>query len=392
MKVFWFFLVAHSKNTFRDRMTLFWFFGFPVLFVFLFGLIFGNAGSSWDVRLGVVEDTRLSFVLSVFGNVKGVELSRGSQEEELEALRKGQRDVVVAFEEGSIVFLAPPQHAEKAQFLSGVLRGVLLEEELKRHGLLSPADVTVRTLAFPRFRQIEYFLPGVLAMALMQLGLFGSLDFVELREKKVTRYLAALPVQRSVLLLSEVTMRVGIALLQTVVILASGWAFFQVRYVGALLPLLSWVLFGSATFVSLGYLLTSFARTVESASGLVQMVQFPMMFLSGIFFPPEMMPQSLRFVVRLFPLSYFGDALRYVTVGVPTQFGLRVDFLVLFAWLLGSFLLAVRFFRWERVRAMARAKSLRTSSIRWSISVQESFRRKKEHMVQPATTISLNFV
>jgi len=52
-------------------------------------------------------------------------------------------------------------------------------------------------------------------------------------------------------------------------------------------------------------------------------------------------------VVRLFPLSYFGDALRYVTVGVPTQFGLRVDFLVLFAWLLGSFLLAVRFFRWE---------------------------------------------
>lgn len=347
MKVFWFFLMAHGRNTFRDRMTLFWFFGFPVLFVFLFGLIFGNAGGSWDVRLGVVEDTRLSFVLSVFGNVKGVELSRGPKEGELEALRKGQRDVVVVFEKGSIVFLAPPQGVEKARFLSGVLRGVLLEEELKRHGLLSPANVTVRTLAFPRFRQIEYFLPGVLAMALMQLGLFGSLDFVELREKKVTRYLAALPVQRSVLLLSEVTMRVGIALLQTVVILAAGWAFFQVRYVGALLPLLSWVLFGSATFVSLGYLLTSFARTVESASGLVQMVQFPMMFLSGIFFPPEMMPQSLRFVVRLFPLSYFGDALRYVTVGVPTQFGLRVDFLVLFAWLLGSFLLAVRFFRWE---------------------------------------------
>ncbi len=286
MKVFWFFLVAHGKNMFRDRMTLFWFFGFPVLFVFLFGLIFGNAGDSWNVRLGVVEDARLSFVLSVFGNVRGVEIIRGSQEEELEALKRGQRDVVVVFEEGNIVLLTPPQHAEKAQFLSGVLRGMFLEKELKRHGLLSPVDVTVRTLAFPRFRQIEYFLPGVLAMALMQLGLFGSLDFVELREKKVTRYLFALPVQRSVLLLSEVTMRVGIALLQTVVILAAGWAFFQVRYMGALLPLLSWVLFGSATFVSLGYLLTSFARTVESASGLVQMVQFPMMFLSGIFFPP----------------------------------------------------------------------------------------------------------
>lgn len=347
MRVFWFFLMAHSKNTFRDRMTLFWFFGFPVLFVFLFGLIFGNAGGSWDVRLGVVEDARLSFVLSVFGNVKGVELSRGPEEGELEALRRGQRDVVVVFEEGNIVFLAPPQGVEKARFLSGVLRGVLLEKELERHGLLPPVDVTVRTLAFPRFRQIEYFLPGVLAMALMQVGLFGSLDFVELREKKVTRYLAALPVQRSVLLLSEVTMRVGIALLQTVVILASGWAFFQIRYVGALLPLLSWVLLGSATFVSLGYLLTSFAKTVESASGLVQMVQFPMMFLSGIFFPPEMMPQSLRFVVRLFPLSYLGDALRYVTVGIPTQFDLGVDFFVLFAWLLGSFLLAIRFFRWE---------------------------------------------
>lgn len=345
MRVFLRFLGAHFTNTIRDRMTLFWFLAFPILFVFLFGIIFGNAGDSWNLRVGVVVGTPLlSFMPQ---DIKGVTFFTGSEEEELEALRRGKRDLVLSLREREIVVFTTPQNAGKANVVARVIENFALREELERRGLSPAWGVTVETVAASRFRQIDYFLPGVLAMALMQLGLFGALDFVELREKKVTRYLGAMPLRREVVLWSEITMRVGIALLQTALILFSGWIFFGVRFSGAVASLLFWVLFGSATFVSLGYFLTSFARTVESASGLIQTIQFPMMFLSGIFFPPEAMPESLRFIVRVFPLSYLGDALRVTAVGIPSQFGLLTDFFVLLFWLAGSFILARRFFRWE---------------------------------------------
>lgn len=346
MRVFLKFLGAHFANTIRDRMALFWFLAFPLLFVFLFGLIFGNMGSSFDLRVGVASGAFLPPSLQSPG-IRGLVLFEGSEEAELAALRKGQRDVVVSRRGDELLLFTTPREAEKAEIFARVLENILLREELRKQGLSPSLRVRVTALMLPSFRQIDYFLPGVLAMALMQVGLFGALDFVELREKKVTRYLGAMPLRREVVLWSEIAMRVSIALVQTALILFFGWAIFKVQFLGSVVTLLSWVLLGSATFVSLGYFLTSFARTVESASGLIQVVQFPMMFLSGIFFPPEMMPESLRFVVRIFPLSYLGDALRAVAVGIPSQFGLRTDCFVLFSWLLGSFLLARKFFRWE---------------------------------------------
>lgn len=345
MRVFLQFLGAHFKNTIRDRMALFWFLAFPIIFVFLFGAIFGNVRNSWDLKVGVVAPAPVSSFLP--GDLEGVTIFEGTEEAELAALKRGQRDVVISLKDGELVVFTTPQNRGKAEVFAKILEGFLLKGELVFHGLSPSQTVRVVPVAAASFRQIDYFLPGVLAMALMQVGLFGSLDFVELREKKVTRYLAAMPLRREVVLWSEITMRVSIALLQTALILFVGWAVFRVQLSGALFPLLLWVLLGSATFVSLGYFLTSFARTVESASGLIQVIQFPMMFLSGIFFPPDMMPESFRPIVRIFPLSYLGDALRTVAVNIPSQFGLSTDCLVLLLWLLGSFLLARRFFRWE---------------------------------------------
>ncbi len=100
-------------------------------------------------------------------------------------------------------------------------------------------------------------------------------------------------------------------------------------------------------FVSIGYMLVSFARTEESANGILQIVQFPMMFLSGIFFPLELLPSVLQPVVKVIPLTYLGDLLRGVLVGIPYNYGPSVSLLVLGAWLIVSFSAAVRFWRWD---------------------------------------------
>ena len=94
-------------------------------------------------------------------------------------------------------------------------------------------------------------------------------------------------------------------------------------------------------------MLTARARTVDSGQGLVQMVQFPMMFLSGVFFPLNVIPGFLKPVVTILPLTYLGDALRQVMVGMSPTYSLSVCLVVLAGWLVGSLAIAVWIWRWE---------------------------------------------
>ena len=75
------------------------------------------------------------------------------------------------------------------------------------------------------------------------------------------------------------------------------------------------IVVGAMAFTALGYVIASFAPTEESANFIVSAVQFPMMFLSGIFFPLQGLPDWLHTVASFLPLTYLGDALRQTMVG-----------------------------------------------------------------------------
>jgi ABC-2 type transport system permease protein len=98
----------------------------------------------------------------------------------------------------------------------------------------------------------------------------------------------------------------------------------------------------------MGYLVAAFTRTEAAGTAIVQVIQFPMMFLSGIFWPIEMAPDWLRPVIYFMPLTYLGDALRQVMVeGSSALFPLSVDAAVLTGWLVVCLAIAFRYFRWE---------------------------------------------
>jgi len=80
---------------------------------------------------------------------------------------------------------------------------------------------------------------------------------------------------------------------------------------------------------------------------LIQIIQFPMLFLSGIFFPIEFMPDFMRPVLAAIPLTYLGDAFRQVMVEATPLYPLWVDIAVLGGWLVVSMILAIKLFRWE---------------------------------------------
>ena len=107
------------------------------------------------------------------------------------------------------------------------------------------------------------------------------------------------------------------------------------------------MLLGAASFLAIGFALASFLKTEEQATGVVQIVQLPMMFLSGIFFSFDFLPGFLQTVARFLPLTYLGDALRQVMVNGTQVAPLGVDLAILSGWLVVCLGIAARSFRWE---------------------------------------------
>ena len=192
-----------------------------------------------------------------------------------------------------------------------------------------------------------YFVPSILAMALMQLGIFASIPLVSQREKQILKRLAATPLSRITFVGSNVVMRLIIAALQTILIVGIGAWLFGVTIVGNVLVVVGFIALGALTFLAVGYIIAAWARTEETANAGTSIVQFPLMFLRGIFFPISFMPGWLQPVAAAMPLTYLADALRQTMVGGAAYASLAVDALVLGGWMLVCFLIAARFFRWQ---------------------------------------------
>jgi ABC-2 type transport system permease protein len=184
-------------------------------------------------------------------------------------------------------------------------------------------------------------------MALMQLGVFAAIPLVADREKKILKRLNATPLHRWQLVGSNVVMRLIIGIIQTIIIVAVGTALFGLQMTGSLLLLSGLVVLGALAFISLGYVIASFAPTEDAANSMTSVVQFPLMFLSGTFFVIDQMPQPLQVVARFLPLTYLSDGLRQVMVNGTAFSPLWFCFAVLVGWTAVCFGISAKFFKWQ---------------------------------------------
>ena len=357
---FWRLFTSDFKSLIRNYMALFWFLAFPIIFILLFGAIFsGNQEASYQIGLSYQAGDQLGEgIAQGFKHVKAFKVSTGDLDGELAALKKGDRAMVIEIPSGAAMSAMTgtkvkiPVYYDKGQeqtsmMLYSIVNEMFNEIERKMAGRPRLLEAKLNPYQTKPLQNIDYLLPGILAMALMQLGFFGSFQLLSLREQKVLKALGATPLPRIYVLGAEVLVRLLLSLVQLGLILVIGMLAFGVQITGNLLTVLGVVILGALTFTSMGYMLTSFTKTVDAGQGLVQLVQFPMMFLSGIFFPISIMPKFLMPVVKAMPLTYLGDSLRQVMVGTSPEYPLLMDLGILAAWFLASTVLAVIFWRWE---------------------------------------------
>jgi ABC-2 type transport system permease protein len=198
------------------------------------------------------------------------------------------------------------------------------------------------------FQYVDFMVPGIVAMVIMFGGLSGyALEIATYREKGILRRIKVSPLSLTSFLAGGIANVLIFTLAQAAVLLALGALAFKLRIRGNYLYIAVLVIIGALSFLAMGFLVSSLTKNARSAGMASQAVAMPMMFLSGVFFPLEMMPTALKVIARCLPLYYLGDALRGVMVDSASLAEVWVDMVVLLGVGAAAFLASVRFFRWE---------------------------------------------
>jgi len=343
---------------FRDRQAMFWTFFLPLVIMVIFGVL--NFGALGRIDLGIVdlaENEASQGFVSILQAINAFDISRGDSEAaERLALEDGERDLVIIIPADFGPALTPVSlrvlydAASSRETLVGqvILRQILDEMTFTFTGasrlfILDPEPVTSRNLRF-----IDFLVPGVVAMSIMQMGLFSvAFAFVQLKKQGILRRLLATPIQPTSFLFAQVFTRLVVSVLQTVILIAVAVLFFDVRLAGNPLAVLMLALIGGGVFISMGFAISGWAKTEEVAAPIANVIALPMMFLSGVFFPREAMPQALQAITDFLPLTYLAEAMRNVIIDGASLWSQWGNLAGLAVWLAFSFLVAVLLFRWE---------------------------------------------
>lgn len=197
-------------------------------------------------------------------------------------------------------------------------------------------------------KYIDYLVPGLVAMSIMQLSIFAVTgQIVSWRERGILKRLLATPIHPSVIIFSQIVAREIITFMQASILIGMGLLLFHLQIIGNLGLVVFLIISGGLIFLSMGFALSGIASTQNTVAALANLFVFPQMFLSGIFFPREAFPTWLYNLSSYFPLTYFSEAMRNVMVKGYGLYLIRYDLLGMFVWAIIMFILAVRLFRWE---------------------------------------------
>ncbi|HEX6123192.1 MAG TPA: ABC transporter permease [Ktedonobacterales bacterium] len=359
MKAFIAMLGAGVRMLRRDRTLLLVSLGLPLISIFVFGWLFGSPGAQ-TLRLGVVDQDHSATsgqLVRQLNDTPSLTVTEGTQDAELRALRDGDRGSVLVLAPGFGTDLAAGRAQVRVYYDESnpivaatarmAIQSIVASLNQQASGMPAPLSISEQAVSTHNLRQIDWLTPGMLGMLLMYANLNVGGQLVQWRRQGIMRRLAVTPLRPSVLISAQVLARLLLSLLQGAVLIAVAMAVFHVQVTGSWPALVAAVAVGSLAMLALGFVVGSFAKDVEVAQAAYFLISFPMMFLSGSYFPTDSAPAFLTPVIKALPLTYLNDALRQVINNGANFAVVQSDVLVLAAWLVVATMFSARAFRWS---------------------------------------------
>ena len=368
-------LVVNIKTFSREKSAMFFTIAFPIILILVFGTIFLNQDNpSFDVHVQDLDQTNSSAQLvkmlelngtfkitTVDPAINATQYAKDKKVNLLLVIPSGYEKAFVrrlglvggipsaAFRDPNASVTVTYIYDASASSTSMKIKilqfglGVVNQAMSGQPPFIRAAETSMLT---KKYRFIEFFVPGIIAMSVMTSSLSGAVHMnAELRQKGVIRKLATTPITRTDWILSNILYQLILAVISTMAILVVSYAVFSVR-----LQINAWlfvfIVFEVFAFGGIGMILTRVANEAESATAAANFIMFPMMFLSGSFFPLEMMPGFLQTIARILPLYYVNEGLRASMVFVDNTAALRYCAVIgVFATVV--FVLGINTTKWE---------------------------------------------
>ena len=361
--LWWALFMASVKMFVRNRTALFFSLFLPLIIMLIFGVL--NFEGSTTISLGVVDEagTDVSAALvEGLAEYDYLEISSGDRDGEMSALEEGDRGYVLVipqdFElqlggETGLVAYASTSDPSQAQVGQGLLQQAVGGAIASAAG--APVDpdggfsapVTFESVESRDLGYIDFLVPGIVGMTVMQLGLFGvAFGFVQLKRTGALRRLFATPTSPAYFLSAQVASRLVLGYVQVAILIGIG-VWFGLQMFGSWLVLAVIVGLALLIFLAVGFGVAGWAKNEDQAAPVANLISLPMLFLSGVFFPRDAMPEFLLNITQFMPLTYVNEALRGVMNEGASLTDLGPQLLGMAVWAVITFAIAVWLFKWE---------------------------------------------
>ncbi len=339
---------ARNREFYRDKAGLGWNIVMPFLFMLAFAFIF--AGEPEPLfKVGVLtDDLEGARASSPFLALEHLELiPSGDLASAIEKVERHQIDLL----------FGPPAADGSSEGTAGGAQFWINEHSQKGYlaaRLLASAYSDPRSLPEQKtvsgraLRYVDWVLPGVLAMNVMFSSLWGvGWVIVRYRKNGVLRRLQATPLGPFEFLTAQVLSRLTVVMAASIAVFVGADLFLDFVMRGSYLTLFLVYLSGSLCLISLGLLVAARMRTEELADGVLNLISWPMMLLSGVWFSLEGASPAAQLVSKLLPLTYLVDAARRVMIEGAGVVQVWPEIAILIAISLLLLWLAARLFRWH---------------------------------------------
>ncbi len=335
-------LVARNREFYRDSAGLVWNLMMPMMMIVAFAFIFGGAPKDL-FKVGVLGDPEPPGDHTGFLTTPHLTLvPEGDQATAVTKIARHQLDLLLD--------LRAPGGAIAGYWINPEApRGVIAERLLLgAHARAGAPPPERRAAAGEALSYADWALPGVLAMNVMFSSLWGvGWVVVRYRKNGVLRRLKATPLRPLEFLSAQVISRLLVVMFSSTLVYLGAMAILDFPMRGSYAALVLTYLAGALSMISLGLLVASRLRTEELADGLLNLMSWPMLLLSGVWFSMEGTTQSAQWLSELMPLTHLVAAARAIMIDGAGVLDVLPQ-LALLLTLAGLLLVvAARVFRWE---------------------------------------------
>jgi len=354
-----------SRRFFRDRLSIFFGILFPLIFLFVFGGIFGKS-SGTSFHLALINDSKSPVATQFVESLKKqkslkIDVNQYSLDDATQKMVRSQLDAAVVLPKdfGNVVdgqqlptgqakVYYTQNNAQAGQTLSAILGGVFQSMNRALTGAAEPFTVKGEQVNKNSLTQFDYTFAGLLGFSLLGIGIFGPINvFPELKKQGILRRLSTTPLRVWQYFTSTAISQCFIGLISIAIMFGVAATVFDLKVMGNVFVLAAFIIFGIVQILGIGLAIGGWAKNERQAAPLSNIIVFPMMFLSGTFFPRFLMPQFLQTISNYLPLTPVIDGIRYIVNEGYTLGQLGPQLLLMAAWTIVVYFVAFRLFRWE---------------------------------------------